>query len=99
VALGGVAGVLGDANERKNEKEKGASGVFSWRGGLGDRRGGSWRSGLVLAKLGGGVSVLGLGMRGAHGFGGTWVSKGAEMGMPTVRSRPRAQVLDSGRGV
>jgi hypothetical protein len=80
-------------------REKGGSGVFSWRGGLGDRRGGSWRSGLVLAKLGSGVSVLGLGVRGTCGFGGTWVSRGTETGMPTVRSRPRAQVLDSGRDV
>jgi hypothetical protein len=80
-------------------REKGGSGVFSWRGGLGDRRGESWRSGLVLAKLGDGVSVLGLGMRGARGFGGTWVSRGAEMGVPTVRSRLHAQELDSGRGV
>jgi hypothetical protein len=80
-------------------REKGGSGVFIWRGGLGDRRGWSWRSGLALAKLGGGVSVLGLGVRGARGFGGTWVSRGAETGVPTVKSRPRAQVLDSGRGV
>jgi hypothetical protein len=83
----------------KGMREKGGSGVFSWRGGLGDWRGGSWRSRLVLAKLGGCVSMLGLGVRSTRGFGGTWVSRGAETGMPTVRSRPRAQVLDSGSGV
>jgi hypothetical protein len=31
-------------------------------------------------------------------FGGTWVSRGAETGVPTMRSRPRVQVLDDGRG-
>jgi hypothetical protein len=74
-------------------------GVFIWRDGLGDRRGWSWRSGRALAKLGGGVSVLGLGMHGARSFEGTGVSRGAETGVPTVRSCPRAQVLDSGRDV
>jgi hypothetical protein len=70
VALGGVAGVLGGANEGEDGRERGR-GVFIWRDGLGDQRGWSWRSGRALAKLGGGVSVLGLGVRGACGFGGT----------------------------
>jgi hypothetical protein len=38
----------------------------------------------------------GLGVRGARGFGGTWVSRDAETGMPIVQSRLRAQVFDGG---
>jgi hypothetical protein len=61
VALGGDAGVLGmQMSERTGER--GGSGLFIWRGGLGGRRGWSWRSGLALAKMGGGVSVLDLGV-------------------------------------
>jgi hypothetical protein len=86
VALGGVAGVLGGANEGEDVRERGR-GVFIWRDGLGDRRGWSWRSGLALAKLGGGVSVLGLGVRGARGFGGTWCP-----GVPRRACRPCGQV-------
>jgi hypothetical protein len=56
-ALGGEAGVLG-VQMGERTREKGGSGVFIWRGGLGDQRGGSWRSGLALAKLGGGVFML-----------------------------------------
>jgi hypothetical protein len=38
----------------RHERE-GGSGLFNWRDGLGDRRGWSWRSVWVLAKLGGGI--------------------------------------------
>jgi hypothetical protein len=45
VALSGIAGVLGDANEGEDRRERGR-GIFIWRDGLG---------GPALAKLGGGV--------------------------------------------
>jgi hypothetical protein len=39
--------------------ERGGSGVFIWRGGLGDRPRWSWRSGLAVVGMSGGVSMLG----------------------------------------
>jgi hypothetical protein len=54
VALGGDAGVLGMQMGGKTG-ERGGSGLFNWRDGLGDRRGWSWRLVLALAKLGGGI--------------------------------------------
>jgi hypothetical protein len=79
-------------------REKGGSGVFIWCGDLGDRREWSWRSRLGVAKLGGGVLVRGLGVRGACGFGRMRVYRGAEAGMPTVQSHLRVQVFDGGLG-
>jgi hypothetical protein len=51
-----------------------------------------------VAKLGGGVLVRGLGVRGARGFGRTRVSRGAKAGMPTVQSHLRVYVFDGGLG-
>jgi hypothetical protein len=53
-ALGGDAGVLGMQMSGKTG-ERGGSGLFIGRNGLGDWRGWSWHSVLALAKLGGGV--------------------------------------------
>jgi hypothetical protein len=91
VALGGDAGVLGMQMSGKTG-ERGGSGLFIWRVSLDERRGWSGRPGLALARMGGGVSMLGLGVRGKRVFGGTWVARGAETDVPTDRSHPRAGV-------
>jgi hypothetical protein len=95
--LGDESGVLG-VQMSERTREKGGSGVFIWRGGLGGRQEWSWRSGLGVAKLGGGVLVRGLSVRGAHSFGRTRVSRGAEAGMPAVLSLRRVHVFDGGLG-
>jgi hypothetical protein len=61
--LGDECGVLG-VQMSERVREKGGSGVFIWRGVLGDRREWSWRPGHLLAGRGGGVSVRGRGVRG-----------------------------------
>jgi hypothetical protein len=43
--------------------------------------------------MGGGVSMLGLGVRGKRVFGGTWVAKGAETDVPTDRSARRCSMV------
>jgi hypothetical protein len=43
--------------------------------------------------------VLGYACAARSVFGQTRVAEGVETGVPTVQSRPRAQVLDSGRDV
>jgi hypothetical protein len=96
-ALGNEAGVL-RVRMSERTREKGGSGVFIWCRDLGDRREWSWRSGLGVAKLGGGVLVRGLRVRGARGFGRMRVSRGAEAGMPTVQSHLRMQVFDGELG-
>jgi hypothetical protein len=83
---------------RERARARGARGLLFWRGGLGGRQERSWRSGLGVAKLGSGVLVRGLGVRGVRGFGRTRVSRGAEAGMPTVQSHLRVQVFDDGLG-
>jgi hypothetical protein len=72
--------------------KRGGMWLLNRRGGLGDWQGWSWRSGLALARMGGGVSVLGLGVHDKRVFGGTWVARGAEMDVPTDRSYPRVGV-------
>jgi hypothetical protein len=79
-------------------REKGGSGAFIWRGGLGGRREWSWRPGHLLAGRGGGVSVRGRGVRGEQRFGSMRVSRGVETVVPTVQSRLRAQVFDGDQG-
>jgi hypothetical protein len=37
-------------------------------------------------------------VRGELAFGGTWVARGAETDVPTIRSHLRAQVFDGGQG-
>jgi hypothetical protein len=46
--------------------------------------------------MGGGVTELGPGVRGALAFGRMQVARGAETDVPTDRSHPRAQVFDGG---
>jgi hypothetical protein len=53
--------------EGKGRDERGA-GLFIWRGGLGDWQRWSWRSRRAVARMGGGVYVRVLGMRGEQVF-------------------------------
>jgi hypothetical protein len=97
VALGGVAGVLGGANEGEDGRERG-HGVFICAmasvAGVAGRgaTGWHWPSWAV-------ASSAGLCVRGAVGFWTGRLAEGVEMGVPTVQSRPRAQVLNSGHGI
>jgi hypothetical protein len=66
--------------------------LLNGRGGLGDWQGWSWRSGLALAGMGGGVTVRRPGVRDKQLLGRTRVSSGAETDVPVVRSYLRAGV-------
>jgi hypothetical protein len=61
---------------------RGGMWLFNGRGGLGGLQGRSWCSGRALAGVGGGVVVLGPGVRSERVFGRTRVARGAEMDAP-----------------